>query len=189
MAEPGQTATDWIEIGRIVAPQGLKGELRLYPSSDFPERFLAPGQRWLQGPKDNCPRSVKLLKGRFLEGKGLYVLQLDGITNRDQAESLRNHSLLIPATERPRLAEGDFYVADLVGLTVILQASGQPIGIVTDLYQAGNDLLEITLTSETPNSKPQRVLVPFVDEIVPVVDLDQGVLEITPPAGLLDLYD
>jgi 16S rRNA processing protein RimM len=187
MAEPDQTATAWIEIGCIVAPQGLKGEMRLYPSSDFPERFLEPGQRWLQGPKDDSPRPVRLLKGRFLQGKGLYIVQLDGISNRDQAESLRNHSLLIPATERPSLDEGDFYVADLVGLTVILQASGQSIGIVTDLYEAGNDLLEVTVTPETPNSKPQRVLVPFVDEIVPVVDLDQGVLEITPPAGLLDL--
>ena len=47
-----QTITDeeWIEIGTIVAPQGLHGELRVYPDSDFPERFLVPGTRWLKHP-------------------------------------------------------------------------------------------------------------------------------------------
>ncbi|MGB3200994.1 MAG: ribosome maturation factor RimM, partial [Nodosilinea sp.] len=42
---------DWVEIGRIVAPQGVKGEVRVYPSTDFPERFLEPGDRWLKRPR------------------------------------------------------------------------------------------------------------------------------------------
>jgi 16S rRNA processing protein RimM len=186
MSEPDQAATEWIEIGRIVAPQGLKGEVRVYPSSDFPERFLEPGQRWLQGPKDSLPKSVDLVRGRFLEGKGLYVVQLGGVTNRDLAESLRNYLLLVPATERPDLEAGEFYVADLVGLKVILQTSGEVIGTVTDIYEAGNDLLEVTLNSKKPATKPQQVLIPFVDEIVPIVNLDQGTVEINPPEGLLN---
>ncbi len=187
MQESPQAITDWIEIGRIVAPQGLKGEVRAYPSTDFPERFLEPGKRWLQGPKDPSPQPVELLKGRFVEGKGLYVLQLEGVTNRDQAESLRNHILLVPATERPDLEAGEFYVADLVGLKVILQASGAEIGTVTDIYEAGNDLLEVTLTPEDSEAKAQRVFIPFVDEIVPIVNLAQGRVEINPPEGLLNL--
>jgi 16S rRNA processing protein RimM len=181
MQESTQTVTDWIEVGRIVAPQGLKGEMRVYPSSDFPERFLEPGKRWLQGPKDTSPKPVELLRGRFLEGKGLYLVQLEGVTNRDLADSLRNHLLLVPATERPDLEDGEFYVADLVGLKVILQASGEEIGTVTDIYEAGNDLLEVTLAMEDPKSKSQRVFIPFVDEIVPIVDLEQGRVEINPP--------
>jgi len=187
MQDNPQTVTDWIEVGRIVAPQGLKGEVRVYPSSDFPERFLEPGKRWLQGPKDSSPKPVELLRGRFLAGKGLYLVQLEGVTNRDQAESIRNHLLMVPATDRPDLEDGEFYVADLVGLKVILQASGDEIGVVTDIYEAGNDLLEVTLAMEDPKSKPQRVFIPFVDEIVPTVDLEQGRVEINPPEGLLNL--
>ena len=78
-------------------------------------------------------------------------------------------------------------MADLVGLKVILQASGDEIGVVTDIYEAGNDLLEVTLAMEDPKSKPQRVFIPFVDEIVPTVDLEQGRVEINPPEGLLNL--
>ncbi len=180
--------TDWIEIGRIVAPQGLKGEVRVYPSSDFPERFLEPGPRWIKRPQGSAPELVNLLRGRCIEGKGLYVLQLEGIGDRTQAETLRGCALLVPASDRPQLDDDDFYVADLIGLRVILQATGQEIGMVTDLYEAGNDLLEVTLhsLSEEPGQKNKTVLVPFVKAIVPVVDVDQGYLQIDPPAGLLE---
>lgn len=185
MAEPNPTPPDWLEIGRIVAPQGLKGEVRVYPSSDFPERFLQPGPRWLQGPKDASPRPVELVKGRFLQGKGLYVLQLEGVTDRTLAAGLRHHRLVVPAADRPELEDGEFYVADLVGLTVILQLTREAIGTVTDIYEAGNDLLEVTLTAAALSGKAQKVLIPFVNEIVPVVNLEQQQVEITPPDGLL----
>jgi 16S rRNA processing protein RimM len=185
------TDTDWITIGRIVSPQGLKGELRVYPDTDFPERFLEPGERWLQKPKSSTPQSIQLLKGRYLEGKGLYVVQLEGVTSRDEAEALRNWTLLVPAEDRPELEADEFYVADLVGLRVLLQDGGQEIGVVTDIYEAGNDLLEVTLTATSEAAddpkKPPRVMVPFVEEIVPVVDLEEGYIQINPPAGLLEL--
>ncbi|MGF1570187.1 MAG: ribosome maturation factor RimM [Nodosilinea sp.] len=177
---------EWIEIGRIVAPQGLKGELRVYPVTDFPERFLTPGRRWVQRSATALPEPVELLRGRLIEGKGLYVVQLDGVTSREGAEALRNVTMMVPATDRPSLEPGEFYVADLVGLRVVLQATGHEIGRVTDIYEAGNDLLEITLTpTDGATSPPPKVLVPFVEAIVPVVDLVQGYIEIDPPAGLL----
>ena len=69
---------DWLEIGKIVAPQGMKGELRVYPETDFPERFEVPGKRWLLRENATQPEEVELVKGRFLEGKNLYVIQLGG---------------------------------------------------------------------------------------------------------------
>ena len=60
---------EWIEIGTILAPQGLQGELRVSSSSDFPERFEEPGQRWLQSPKGEPPVIVELLSGRCIPGK------------------------------------------------------------------------------------------------------------------------
>lgn len=171
---------DWLEIGKIVAAQGLKGELRVYPDTDFPERFETPGERWLLRPGQTEPESVKLLSGRYLDGKGLYVITLAGVTDRNQAEALRDARLLVPATDRPPLEEGEFHVADLVGLAVVEQTTGKQIGVVTDVLPAGNDLLEVELT---PGKK---VLIPFVEAIVPVVDLAQGRVEITPPAGLIE---
>ncbi|MEO0936418.1 MAG: ribosome maturation factor RimM, partial [Cyanobacteria bacterium J06641_2] len=83
----------WLEIGKIVAPQGMKGELRVYPSTDFPERFEVAGVRWLLRPNTTEPEEVELIKGRFLEGKNLYVIQLGGVKYRDEAEELRGCKL------------------------------------------------------------------------------------------------
>ena len=96
---------DWLEIGKIVAAQGLKGELRVYPDTDFPQRFEKPGQRWLLRPGQTEPEAVKLTSGRYLDGKGLYVITLSGVATREQAEALRDARLLVPATDRPPLED------------------------------------------------------------------------------------
>ncbi|MBW4463024.1 MAG: ribosome maturation factor RimM [Nodosilinea sp. WJT8-NPBG4] len=193
MASPtsnAATSEDWVEIGRIVAPQGVKGEVRVYPSSDFPERFLEPGERWLKRPRSLTPETVELVRGRHIDGKGLYVVQIAGVNSRDDAEALRDAVLLVPAGDRPQLDDDEFYVADLVGLRVIVQATGDEIGTVTDIFAAGNDLLEVTYypaaEKNSQPAKPRKVLVPFVTAIVPVVNLAEKYLEIDPPAGLLD---
>ncbi|MCU0523403.1 MAG: ribosome maturation factor RimM [Elainella sp. Prado103] len=171
---------DWLEIGKIVAAQGLRGEVRVYPNTDFPERFEQPGTRWIWYPNAPAPEPIELLSGRYLAGKGLYVVQFAGISNRDQAEGLRNCRVLVPETDRPILEAGEFHVADLLELAVIDQVTQQQIGVVKDVISAGNDLLEVELTSG------KKVLIPFVEPIVPVVDLEQRRIEITPPTGLIE---
>ncbi len=180
---------DWIEIGKIVAAQGLKGELRIYPNSDFPERFLEPGTRWLLSTGQTQPQPIELVRGRYLDGKGMYVVQLAGINQRDQAEALCGATLMVPVSDRPPLEEDEYHVLDLVGLEVVDQASQRSIGVVSDVIAAGNDLLEVKLHPD-PNQSPEQsakpVLIPFVKAIVPVVDLVAQRIEITPPKGLID---
>lgn len=176
----------FLEIGKIVSAQGLTGELRVYPSTDFPERFLEPGDRWLLRPGDRQPQRVKLLKGRYLEGKGLYIVQLADIGDRTQAESLRDCKLLIDARDRPPLEPDEFHVSDLIGLTVFEQTSQRLVGEVVNVISAGNDLLEVKYHKPESQTTAKTVLIPFVHAIVPVVDLAQQRIEITPPAGLIE---
>lgn len=255
MAEDGLVedglVEEWLTVGRIVAAQGLNGELRVYPDSDFPERFLQPGDRWLRRPGQATVEQVQLLGGRYIPQKNLYILKLAGIDYRDQAEALRDAELVVAASDRPPLDEGEFHVMDLIGLQVYDQASGELVGTVLDVLNAGHDLLEIELaqplalaeqSSEPPlpqtapgaapgtapgaaladrqsegaaaaagagpeaftrrkgrrkaakdrkkAAKPERsprIWVPFVHDIVPVVDLEARRIELTPPPGLLEL--
>ena len=204
---------NWLEIGTIVAPQGLKGELRVYPNSDFPERFEKRGQRWLQQPSESEPQPVELLAGRFVPGKGIYVVKLAGIETREQAEALRDCRLLVPESDRPKLGKDEYHVRDLIDLEVFNQLTGEAIGVVVDVIPAGNDLLEVQLhkqpepapakpeasppTRITKQRKPKRqvtpkpatVLIPFVKAIAPVVDIQSGRIEITPPTGLLEVNE
>ncbi len=202
---------EWLEVGIIVASQGLKGELRVYPDSDFPERFIEPGMRWLQHPDTGEIEAVQLLNGRYVPGKNLYVIQLAGVDNRDRAEELRGYKLLVDKRDRPSLEDDEYHVSDLVNLEVYHQQTGENIGIVIDILSAGNDLLEVQLHQQPviedkpvrelseisrktkrrklklKKNKPFTVLIPFVKDIVPVVDLERGRLEILPPPGLLEL--
>lgn len=180
--------SDWLSIGKIVAPQGLSGEVRVYPESDFPERFEVPGTRWLLRPGETEPQPIELLTGRYIEGKNLYVLKLANVDNCNQAEALRGCKLMVPASSRPELGEDEYHVMDLIDLEVFMQASGELVGTVVDVMAAGNDLLEVKFhPSFAKASKQKTVWIPFVTEIVPVVDLAGGRIEITPPAGLLEI--
>jgi 16S rRNA processing protein RimM len=180
---------DWLEIGTIVAPQGLRGEMRVYPDSDFPERFEVPGKRWLLRAGEKEPQVVELLLGRIIQGKNIYVIKLAGVDDRNQAEELRGCKLLVPASDRPELGEDEYHVLDLIGLQVFMQESGELVGTVVDVIAAGNDLLEVKLHNQPPTTNKQQktVLIPFVKAIAPVVDLEAGRIEITPPPGLLEI--
>ena len=214
------TKDDWLVIGRIVAPQGLDGELRVYPDSDFPERFLEPGQRWLLRPGESEPQPVELLGGRFVPGKGIYVVELADVEDRDQAEALRDAVLMVPDSDRPTLEADEYHVVDLIGLQVFHQQTGLSLGVVVDVISAGNDLLQVALNPSAVSSEASlepaeeqnesgaetslrrggrkkrkssrkkatqpTVLVPFVKEIVPIVDLPNHRLEMNPPPGLLE---
>jgi len=180
----------WLRIGTVVAPQGLKGELRVYPHSDFPQRFRTPGRRWLQRSGANEPHPIELEWGRPLPGKGLYALKLAGIADREAAEAVRGSWLLVPARDRPELADGEHHVADLVGLRVRHHRTGEVLGTVTDFFAVGNELLQVRLAqpaATVQRAQPTRtVLVPFVRAIVPTVEAAAGYLTVDPPPGLLD---
>ena len=172
---------DWLSVGKIVGVQGLQGELRVNPASDFPERFTAPGPRWLRSRQGGEPTEIQLKKGRQLPGKSLFVVRFEGINNRGAAQALVGQELLVSADDRPELEEGEFHLLDLVGLEARLSAEGPSIGTVKNLISGGNDLLELN------TSEGRKLLIPFVEAIVPEVHLNEGWLLITPPPGLLEL--
>ena len=202
-----------LEVGTIVSPQGLKGELRVYPDSDFPERFTKAGTRWLEHPDTLAISQVQLRSGRYLAGKKLYIIKLEGVEDRDRAEEFRNYKLLVDKSDRPKLDKDEYHVADLVDLEVYHQETGENIGVVVDLYSAGNDLLEIKLHKQPEidvkpdrdlsqvsrrskrkkykpkSNKPLTIFVPFVKEIVPVVDISNRRIEISPPDGLINIHE
>ncbi len=210
--------SEWLEIGTIVSAHGLRGELKINPDSDFPERFLVPGTRWLQNPQTGSISEKKLVGGRYIPSKNKYVIALEGVNYRDQAEALKEYKILVENSDRLALEADEFHVRDMLDLQVFNKQTGENIGIVTNVFSAGNDLLEVTLhkqpeapTAEEIEQKKQdlakisrrskrkkfkkkptkiaTILIPFVEEIVPVIDLQKQRIEINPPAGLLNVND
>lgn len=163
-------------VGRITAPQGVRGQVRLQPLTDFPERFFSMKSVTLYGPRGQVVTYG--LKNCTELTRGLFVLTLEGLTDRDEAEKLRGFEVKVTAQERMPLDEGQYWVDDLIGLTVV-DEEGLELGRVVDVTNAGaSDLFEIS----TPRG---RGYVPFVDEFVRSVDLEEKKLVLSPIEGLL----
>ncbi len=172
------TEETWWLIGTIVGSHGLKGELKILPETDFPERLTEAGPRRLQGPEGKH-REVYLLSGRYHASKKQYLVQLKGVDDLDASEALRGWQLVVSSEERPLLATDEFHVMDLIGLMAYRQDTGAALGPVVDMNTFGNDILVIQTST-------QKLMVPFVKALVPVVDLERKRLEINPIPGLLD---
>ncbi|XP_004504243.1 uncharacterized protein [Cicer arietinum] len=200
----GHNEPRFIEIGYVSGAHGFQGEIRVKPNTDFPQlRFSTPGRRWLKQKVmgGESVQQVELEEGREHIGKNCWILRFKGINSVEEAKMLVGATLLVTEEDKPELEEGEFYAHDLNGMRVFIKENGKLLGTVINVFNhGGNDLLQISLDSSfdvlDKNGKPrpaemevsgQLVLVPFVEAIVPDVDMNRREMHITPPKGLLEL--
>ena len=174
---------EWLPVGLITSCHGNNGQVKVKSLSDFDERFLKSGMRWLQ--KENEPPSkIELISGFKQPGKEIFIVQFQGINTRNHAEQLKKLKILVNADTLPKLKKGEFHLLELINLEVKTLENDElkKIGKVINLENEKNNLLVIELFK---NQK--KVLIPFVKEIVPLVDIENNFLIINPPNGLLEL--
>lgn len=167
--------TDWVAVGEVVGAFGVRGELKIAPLTDFPERFARTLTVYLG--EDHTPYRVE----RAHAHKQHILLALAGVEDRDAAERLRGLRVWVPASELTPLAADQFYLHDLIGLRV-RHVDGRDLGAIADvLATPGADLF---LVRGTPNG--QEVLLPAVKAFIKAVDLAAGVVLVDPVPGLFD---
>ena len=174
---------EWLIIGLITSCHGINGLVKVKSLSDFEERFLKPGIRWLQ--KENEPPSkIELLSGFKQPGKETFIVKLQGINTRNHAEQLKKFKILVKTDKLPKLKKEEYHLLELINLNVKTLENDELtiIGKVINLDNEKNNLLVVELFQ---NQK--KVLIPFVNEIVPFVDIKNNFLIISPPKGLLEL--
>ncbi len=174
---------EWLTVGLITSCHGINGKVKVKSLSDFEERFLKPGMRWLQ--KENEPPSkIELTSGFKQPGKETFIVKFKGINTRNQAEKMKQFKILVKTDTLPKLKKEEFHLLELIDLEVKTLENDEfrTIGRVINLENEKNNLLIIELFK---NQK--KVLIPFVKEIVPIVDIKNNFLMINPPNGLLDL--
>ena len=173
----------WLIVGLITSCHGINGQVKVKSLSDFEERFLKPGMRWLQ--KENEPPSkIELISGFKQPGKETFIVKLQGINTRNHAEQLKKFKILVKTDTLPKLKKEEFHLLELINLEVKTLKNNEleTIGKVINLENEKNNLLIIELFK---NQK--EVFIPFVKEIVPLVDIKNNFLIINPPNGLLEL--
>ncbi|MDH6122125.1 ribosome maturation factor RimM [Kitasatospora sp. GAS204B] len=164
-------------VGRIGRAHGIRGDVFVEVRTDEPELRLGPGAVLLTDPAAVGPLTVE--SGKVHSGR--LLIRFEGVKDRTAAEALRNTMLIaeVDPEERPE-EEDEYYDHQLIGLDVVL-LDGTPVGELTEVVHLPyQDLLTVTKADGT------EVLVPFVERIVPTIDLENQRCVIDPPRGLID---
>jgi len=167
-----------VVVGRIGRPHGIRGAVTVEPRTDEPDERFAPDSVLLpqSGASPLVVRHSQWHSGRLL-------VEFDGVDDRNEAEALRGTILEVERQDDARPDDPEeFYDSALLGCAVITVA-GETLGEVTEVaHLPAQDLLVVA-------GEGREVLVPFVSEIVPSVDLAARVITVDPPEGLLDIEE
>ena len=169
-----------LRVARLVKAHGLKGGLKLEVYTDDPELRFAPGNQFsLQVPKDSSWFGKKITLSSIREVNASPVAFFEGVEDRTAAESLVKAILWVEHDPSTRPTESDaWFDHELVGLRVV--RDGVDVGTVARVeHFPAQDLLVIT-------TEDSEVLLPFVKGFVPEVNIEAGVVQITPPGGLFE---
>ncbi|MQN00574.1 MAG: 16S rRNA processing protein RimM [Lachnospiraceae bacterium] len=168
---------DYLKVGVITSTHGVHGEVKVYPTTDEPERFrdLKTVTLYLNGKeKQVTVDSVKFFKKQV-------ILGFEEIKDMDSAYALRNSEIRIPRSEGIELGENEFFIGDIIGLTVI-DESGKELGKVSDIITtAANDVYEVKRTDGS------ALMIPAIHDCILSVDTESGVIKVHLLPGLEDL--
>lgn len=169
-----QQLSGYFAIGRIVGAHGIRGEVKVLVMTDYPERFR-PGARLYLGTEQTCaPTEIQTVRSH----KGVLLVKLSTVPDRNLAELLQGQYLLIPAEQAMPLADHEYYAHDLIGLAVETTAGGA-LGTLTEiLFTGANDVYVVT-------GPAGEVLIPALREVIVGIDLVGRKMIVDPPAGLL----
>jgi 16S rRNA processing protein RimM len=167
-------------VGRVVKAHGISGEVVVEIRTDDPDTRFAPGSSLRGRPSRGGPER-RYVVASVRDHGGRLLVRLDGVADRDAAESLRGTLFIVDSGDLPPIEDPDeFYDHQLEGLQVVT-TTGTTVGSVVEvLHTAAGELLSV-------RTEQGEVLVPFVSAIVMSVSLAHQRIEIDPPEGLLEL--
>lgn len=168
----------WLNVGKIVNTHGVRGEIKVYPSTDFPDvRFRAGSRLQLVPPERGEPLGVEVERAR--EQKNIFIVKLKGWDDINYAEKFKGWELKVTAEERVELEEGEYYLSDIIGCSVVSD-EGETIGVVADVLSPGANDVWVVKRPKGPD-----VLIPFIDDVVLDVDVAGRVVKVHLMEGLL----
>jgi 16S rRNA processing protein RimM len=166
-------------VGRVGRPHGLRGEVTIEVRTDDPAGRFAVGSILVTDPIERGPLTVAAAHWH----SGRLLVAFEGYRDRDAAQALRDTLLQIDSADLEPLSDPEeFYDHDLIGLRVVTIV-GEEVGTVADVLHHGQDLLVVDGTGARSGAE---IMIPFVADLVPEVNLAAGRLVIDPPPGLLD---
>ena len=167
---------DFFKVGIITSTHGVRGEVKVYPTTDDMRRFKRLKEVIMDTGKERLPMEIESVK--FF--KQFVILKFKGIDNINDVEKYRKSELYVSRQNAVRLARDEYFIADLMGLTV-QNEDGEDIGVLKDVMETGaNDVYVIDLNDG------RELLLPAIKQCVLAVDVEAGFMKIHIMEGLLD---
>lgn len=179
----GRTDPDYLVVGHLNKPHGTKGELFVWPLTDHPEGAFAPGVVLYLGSGDTGEPDPDLPPLRVESARPFrrgFLVRFGGVEDRNAAETWRGHYVMRAVEDLEPRADDELFYHELLGMRVETP-DGQVLGEITEVYELQPaDMLEVRGDGKVR-------MIPFLMDLVVEVDLDERVLVVDPPEGLLDL--
>ena len=166
-----------LRVGVISSTHGVRGEVKVYPTTDDPERFLDLEEVILDTGRERLPLKIENVK--FF--KNMVILKFKGYDNINDIEKYKGRDLYITRDQAVELEEDEYFIADLIGMSVVAE-DGTVLGTLADVMPTGaNDVYVV----RTENGK--ELLIPAIKECILNVDVEERTMKIHVMDGLLDL--
>ncbi|HIZ23597.1 MAG TPA: ribosome maturation factor RimM [Candidatus Blautia faecigallinarum] len=166
---------DLLKVGVITTTHGVRGEVKVFPTTDSADRFLELSHVLLDTGRELKDLEIENVK--FF--KNLAILKFKGIDNINDIEMYKGKDLWIPREEGQELAEDEYYIADLLGLSVILE-DGSHFGTLKDVLETGANDVYVVTTDEG-----KEVLLPAIKECILDIDLEKNQMTVHLMKGLI----
>lgn len=168
---------DLLQVGIITSTHGVRGEVKVYPTTDDPRRFRRLKEVVLDTGREKLNLEIEGVK--FF--KQFVILKFKGLDNINDIEKYRQKSLYVTRKNAVRLQRDEYFIADLIGLKVH-DEDGTELGTVKDVIETGaNDVYEVEMADG------RSLLLPAIKQCILNVDVENGMMQVHVLEGLLDL--
>lgn len=165
---------DMLRVGVISSTHGIRGEVKVFPTTDYAERFEELDEVMLDTGKERIPLRIEGVK----YFKQLVILKFEGYDTIESIEKYKGRDLLISREDAAPLEEGEFYICDLIGLRVV-STEGEDLGVLEDVMSTGaNDVF----VARTPDGK--ELLLPYIDECIREISTEKKCITVYLMPGL-----
>ena len=168
---------EMLRVGVITTTHGVRGEVKVYPTTDDAERFLELEEIWLDTGKKRLPLKIQNVK--FF--KNMVILKFEGYDDINAVQAWRQKDLLVTREQAVELQEDEYFIGDLIGLHVE-DEEGNALGVLRDVLETGaNDVYLVSRPGE------KDLMLPAIKDCIREVDLESGIMRVRVLPGLLDL--
>ena len=166
-----------LRVGVITSPHGIKGEVKVFPTTDDAKRFKELKKVILDTGKEYIPMEIEHVK--FF--KNMVILKFRGYDNINEIEKYKSRDLLITRDQAVDLEPDEYFITDLIGLAVVSD-QGAELGILKDVLETeANDVYVVAMKDG------KELMLPAIGDCILNVDLEQGRMEVHVLEGLMDL--